>query len=145
MQKKQKKVLAFFISIPVIITLLTMMSQTTAPEDIKHPGQYIYLGYKDPEVNCARCHGKTGKGTWLSDGPDIRDAIKKRGREKVRQYILQGKGEGEDAMPGFADKLTDEEIEHILEYMTYWEKVDSLLQNRTTINRKDETHDAQRR
>ncbi len=145
LQSKHKKLLALLLLLPGTILFLTFISQTTAPEDIKHPGQYIYLGYKDPDVGCARCHGKTGRGSWLSDGPDIRDSIRKKGQDKVREYILHGKGEGDDAMPGFADKLTEEEVEQILEYITYWEKIDSLVQARKPTNGMQEDKNAQRR
>lgn len=94
------------------------------PPDITHPGQIIYLGYKDTYASCARCHGKDGQGGM--DGPEIRDAMIKFGREKVRKFILEGKGTGDDAMPGFRKELTDQEVEQILDFLETWVQPDSL-------------------
>ena len=94
------------------------------PEDITDPGQLIFLGYKDKYTSCARCHGKEGRGGW--NKPSIRNSIAKHGRAKVRQFIIEGKGTGDDTMPALQGYLTPEEIEQVLDYITYWGEKDSL-------------------
>lgn len=112
----------YFIYFAVIIGIAACKSGP--PPDITDPGQIIYLGYKDTYASCARCHGKEGQGN--DKLPEIKNAIRKLGREKVRSVILKGKGIGDDAMPGFADDFAPREVEQILDFLTRWPVLDSL-------------------
>jgi len=114
-----------FLFVVLLLLLVLAACDSGPPPDMNNPGQLIFLGYKDKYTSCARCHGKEGKGGW--NKPSIRDAIAKHGRAKVRQFILQGKGTGDDAMPALQGYLTPEEVEQVLDYITTWGKADSLL------------------
>ncbi len=124
LKKNPKKLLVILLALLGVPLLLTYLSRPSVPANVHHPGQIIYLGFKDPKAGCARCHGKDGRGG--KEGPDLRGSIAKHGEKKVRQYILEGKGTGDDAMPGFADRLTKEDVDALIEYLTLWEAVDSL-------------------
>jgi cytochrome c551 len=61
--------------------------------------------------NCAICHGRNGSGTpaWRAKGqPDLSTADwqKSRSDEQIAERIKLGKGK----MPGFAKKLSEEEV-----------------------------------
>lgn len=58
--------------------------------------------------NCAGCHGEDGSGGF---GPDLREEDNVEGvAERIRQ--------GGDKMPAFGDKLSDDEIQALAEYVT---------------------------
>ncbi|RME01567.1 MAG: thioredoxin-dependent thiol peroxidase [Calditrichaeota bacterium] len=122
---KLKFISNFYKALMAMVCLLAFACSSKPPENIKHPGQLIYLGYKDTYASCARCHGKEGQGG--SKAPAIRNCIKKLGPEKVRDYILNGKGlDKKDAMPGFADDLTPEDVDQLIDFLTLWAQPDSL-------------------
>lgn len=87
------------------------------PRDRSGPG--LYAGY------CARCHGEPGEGpkrrsrtyphTDLRASPMVRSGD----REAIRRRIAEGHG----PMPGFARRLTPEELDRL---------VDFILRNRKT-------------
>jgi mono/diheme cytochrome c family protein len=77
----------------------------TPTDPVLAEGQQVYTR------NCARCHGTAGQGgvgprladRVTGDFPDIADQ---------EQFIADGKG----SMPGFADRLTPEQIEAVARY-----------------------------
>ncbi len=103
-----------------IVTLLGCAAEP--PKDVTDPGQLTYLGFVNREVNCSRCHGAEGTGGMF--GPKINDIMRRKSRAYVRDVILHGKGEDDDAMPGFAQQLTPEQVEQVLDFLATW--VDSL-------------------
>lgn len=53
-------------------------------------------------------------------GPEIRDAVQKRGVERVRDIIENGKGAGDKKMPDFAGELTPAQIEQVIRFLQTW-------------------------
>jgi len=107
----------FFLS---IVTWLGCAAEP--PKDITDPGQLTYLGFVNREVNCSRCHGPEGSGGMF--GPKIHDVMRRKSRDYVRDVILYGKGEDNDGMPPFAQHLTAEQVEQVINFLATW--VDSL-------------------
>ncbi len=85
------------------------------PPDMHDPGQLIFFGYADKDVNCSRCHGFEGQGS--DDGPDLRRVFVKYSEEKVAAVILNGKGEGPDAMPSFGSQLSPEDVSNVVRFL----------------------------
>lgn len=83
-----------------------------------NPGALIYYGYVNKDAQCSRCHGDEGQGGMF--GPQIRDAVAKRGGERVRDIIANGKGEGDKRMPDFASELTPVQIEQVIHFLQTW-------------------------
>ncbi len=111
-----------FQPVTLFLTIVTLLGcAAEPPEEITDPGQLTYLGFVHREVNCSRCHGPEGTGGMF--GPKIHDILRRKSRAYVRDVILHGKGE-EDAMPGFAQQLTPEQVEQIIDFLATW--VDSL-------------------
>lgn len=107
--------------------VLLASCKPSPPTGMNDPGQLIYLGYKDTFVSCKRCHNDEGEGSL--QGPDIRDAIKELGRDKVSELIVMGKksDDYEEDMPAFGEDLSGEEIEFVLDFITHWGKQDSVV------------------
>ncbi|MFQ5706837.1 MAG: c-type cytochrome [bacterium] len=85
------------------------------PADITDPGQLLYLGYGNKEVNCARCHGPEGQGGMQA--PDIRNVFSKYDDDTVLDIIELGKGEGSKKMPPYEGKITEEELQELLRFL----------------------------
>jgi len=88
------------------------------PPGMTDPGALIYYGYVNQDAQCSRCHGDEGQGGMF--GPKIRDAVKKRSVERVRDIIENGKGEGDKKMPDFAGELTPAQIEQVIRFLQTW-------------------------
>jgi mono/diheme cytochrome c family protein len=71
-------------------------------------------------LNCARCHGKDGKGAEVRERfaeiPNFRDESwqEERSDAEFRASIVDGKG---THMPGFGVQLTDEQIRSLVDYV----------------------------
>lgn len=112
-----------FLLVPLFLPIVTLLGcAAEPPKDVTDPGQLTYLGFVNREVNCSRCHGAEGTGGMF--GPKINDIMRRKSRAYVRDVILHGKGEDDDAMPGFAQQLTPEQVEQVLDFLATW--VDSL-------------------
>lgn len=75
--------------------------------------------------NCKQCHGVLGEPTKTAKAkyaeiPNFQDPefFKKHTHEEMIEVITKGKGE----MKGFADKLTKEEIQAVMEYLHTFRK-----------------------
>jgi len=76
------------------------------------------------EAYCAECHGPLGEGHAIPSAPAL-DASEHAWHHpdwQLQQFIRDGKFSfGPVAMPTFRDKLTDEQIDHVLAYLkTLW-------------------------
>ncbi len=90
------------------------------PGHIKDPGHLVYLGFgSNREVQCSRCHGEEGTGGML--GPKLRGIAQRKGESYVRETIRNGKGEGDNKMPAFAQDLTEEQIEQVIRFLSTWQ------------------------
>jgi mono/diheme cytochrome c family protein len=106
---------------PFLFSFCLLLFSSCAPKPPAHitdPGQLIYLGYTNKEANCSRCHGEEGQGGMT--GPKIRGVLQKKGPDHVRETIRNGKGEGDDRMPGLGEQLNGEQIEQVVRFLATW-------------------------
>ena len=113
----------------LLVSPLLAACQSQPPADITDPGQLIFLGYAKKEVNCSRCHGAEGQGG--TDAPEIRGVSDKYDENTILGIIELGKGEGEDAMPGFEGQLTESEIRALLKFLTTLKPLPSETESST--------------
>ncbi len=100
----------------LLFLLLAFLScEVKPPPDITDPGQLLFLGYTRQEVNCTRCHAPDGQGG--QQAPDIRKVFEKYEAEKIVRIVMEGKGLGNDAMPGFAEHLSREEVDFLVNFL----------------------------
>ena len=107
--------------------LFFLACEAEPPAHVKDPGQLIFLGFgKDREVQCSRCHGEEGTGGMF--GPRLRGVVQRKGADRVREVIRQGViEEGEEEMPPFGEKLSKEEMEQVVRFLSTWK--DSVEQS----------------
>lgn len=63
------------------------------------------------QKNCAKCHGKTAEGRHFGGPSLVSDKTRTASSEELREIIGNGKGH----MPKFADKLSAEDINRLVE------------------------------
>ncbi len=102
----------FFI---VLFCMSVLSCEQAPPPDVTDPGQRLFLGFTKKDVNCSRCHAPDGMGS--DDGSDLTKVLKKYDEERTSEIIEEGKGLGEDAMPPFIDKLTEDEIDFLIDFI----------------------------
>lgn len=92
---------------------------------VEADAESLQLGKMLYNKNCASCHGKKG----LGDGPKSRMLDTFSGDFSGEYYQNQTDGEqfyktkeGRDEMPGYAAKMTDEDIWHSVNYMRTFKK-----------------------
>ncbi len=108
-------------SVAFLLLIFFFACEAKPPPGMTDPGELTYYGFRSKKANCARCHGRDGSGSY--DGPDIRGAVEEFGRERVRDFILNGKdADEEDGMPALRDELTDEEVEKVITFIARWPK-----------------------
>jgi len=80
-----------------------------APKDRTAPG--LYAGY------CARCHGDDGRGDprKRQDNPGLDLTVSEAVRQGQPQQVRQRIAEGHGSMPAFAEELTAEELDALVE------------------------------
>ncbi len=84
--------------------------------------------------HCVQCHGPGGRGSL---GPELQTVLRRYGwtgaddgslaaaRAAVREVILAGRAEaGRAPMPAFAGRLTEDELEALLDHLTTIQRVD---------------------
>lgn len=99
----------------VIYCLSALSCEKTPPPDVTDPGQRLFLGFTKKDINCFRCHAQDAKGS--DDGPNLTKVLKKYDEDRIAKIIEEGKGLGDDAMPPFIDKLTEEEIDLLIGFI----------------------------
>lgn len=86
-------------------------------------GERVYL------TNCAVCHGNGGEGKpgWQQPGPDgllLPPPLDNNGRawrlssSQMNQFIRQGSPHGRSKMPAWQGKLSDQEIDEVVTWIT---------------------------
>ncbi len=103
----------------LITASLALAASTTFADDAK----------VNWEKHCQKCHGADGKGQTamgkklkLKDYTDakVQDSFKD---EEAIKLTKEGKKEGDkNLMPGFADKLSDQEIKDLVAYIRKFKK-----------------------
>ena len=61
--------------------------------------------------NCAKCHGKTAEGRHFGGPPLVSDKVSAASADDLRTIITNGQGR----MPKYANNLTPEEIDRLVE------------------------------
>jgi mono/diheme cytochrome c family protein len=98
-----------------LVLLFLVGCKNEPPPYITDPGQLLYLGYTKEGVNCGRCHGPEGQGGMQA--PDIRSIFTKYDEDKIVEIIELGKGQGSNAMPPFEDKINEEELTALMDFL----------------------------
>ena len=81
-------------------------------------GKEIYEGKVNPEVNCARCHGNDGKPTKLGKGAlDLSDSAASKKHSDARWFWRLSEKKSGSKMPGFKDKLSEEQRWQVIAYL----------------------------
>jgi len=102
-------------SMRTIVTVIAVLAATTVCVLAQPNGEEIYM------EKCKKCHGEAGEGNpkaleKLCKGLEIEklklDPIAEQSDEDVKKMIVEGK----DKMPGYAEKLTAEEIDAVVAY-----------------------------
>ncbi|MCG3119256.1 MAG: hypothetical protein ALAOOOJD_01615 [bacterium] len=102
----------------IFLSFFLFACESGPPPEMTAPGALIYYGFVNQDAQCSRCHGDDGQGGMF--GPQIRDAVAKRGITRVRDIIANGKGEGDKRMPDFAEELTPAQIEQVIHFLQTW-------------------------
>jgi mono/diheme cytochrome c family protein len=111
--KTIRPVIMLFVPLFLLWSLFSCVSPvdvpTTAAASMTAAGSALYAS------KCVICHAKNGAGTpaWRAKGqPDLSDSEwqKTHSDEQIATRIREGKGK----MPGFAKKLSDEEIKALV-------------------------------
>lgn len=98
----------FLVGVVVVgCSLGSQLAQST----ISHPGQSLFNGYANPEVDCYRCHGGDGLGTLR--GPDLSKKVPAMSDEAILKVV----NEGAFGMPDFGEVLTQEQNQEILAWL----------------------------
>jgi len=126
-----------FMRVPATIICFAFLSfylfccSSGPPPEMTDPGALIYYGYVNQDAQCSRCHGDEGQGGMF--GPEIRNIVEKRGVERVRDIIANGKGEGDKKMPDFAQQLTPAQIAQVMRFLQTW-NITTRADSATTTN-----------
>ena len=81
-------------------------------------GKEIYEGKLKPEVNCAKCHGNDGKPTRLGKGaPDLSNLAEDSKQSDSHWFWRISEKKSGTTMPGYKDKLTEEQRWHVIAYL----------------------------
>lgn len=96
--------------LPLAAALLlgTVLWSGCAPRDRSAPG--LYRAY------CARCHGPAGEGTprALRASPKANLAASEKARQGDRRFLHERIAKGYGIMPGYAKRLTSQEIDSLV-------------------------------
>ena len=92
--------------------IVLILAMTFAPVVFAADGAAVY------KAKCATCHGADGKGlTPMGKKMNLRDLgspdVQKQTDKELHDWTAVGKGK----MPGYKDKLTDEEIKALVAHM----------------------------
>ena len=138
MKKVMKSVLGLAIAGVMMTALLSMDIPQDEPKPWPVPAEYknmenpveadsenLMIGRMLYKKHCASCHGRKG----LGDGPKARNLDTFSGDFSGDYYQDQTDGEhfyktkfGRDEMPGYENKLSDEDIWTIVNYMRTFKK-----------------------
>jgi len=86
------------------LALLSCAGKQTPRDQITDPGELIFNGLVVAEVECYKCHGGDGLGTWRGD--NLAEGVPKMTEAAITRTILEGPG----LMPSFKGKLDDAQL-----------------------------------
>jgi len=82
-----------------------------AKDGIAHPGQVLFNGHANAEVDCFRCHNGNGRGSGR--GPDLAPEVAKLPDAAILEIIAKGAA----FMPAYGDRTSEEERRQILGWL----------------------------
>jgi mono/diheme cytochrome c family protein len=71
------------------------------------------------KTNCATCHADDGSGTALGKRLHVKDLRTKEVQEKPSSELAQTIGAGKDNMPAFGNRLDDDQIQKLVDYIRH--------------------------
>lgn len=78
----------------------------------------VYQGWKYFQVYCARCHGENARGNPLSNAADLTYSVSADGGVSPDSFrVVVRQGSANKDMKGFADLLSDEQIQQLHAYL----------------------------
>ncbi len=86
-------------------------------ESIIEEGGHIYLGKQAANVNCSKCHGKTGRPT-KSRARDLSNSDSMKNLSDSHLFWRISEGVPYSTMRGFKDKLSEEEIWKVIAFVS---------------------------
>jgi len=121
--------------ITLSVALLAGCGEDAKPPEVQGKGlrQYdknmLMRGERVFQTNCAVCHGSGGEGKpgWQQPGPDgllLPPPLDNNGRawrlssSQMKQFIRQGSPHGRSNMPAWQGKLSDQEIDEVVTWIT---------------------------
>jgi len=105
--KSSKGVFRFLIA-GALLALFGACAGKQIPQDrITDPGQMLFDGHTVAGIDCYRCHGGDGSGTWR--GPNL---LARMG-DLTDQAIAKAINEGPGLMPSYQGRLDDTQIAQI--------------------------------
>ena len=121
--------------ITLSVALLAGCGEGAKPPEVQGKGlrQYdknmLVRGERVFQTNCAVCHGSGGEGKpgWQQPGPDgllLPPPLDNNGRawrlssSQMKQFIRQGSPHGRSNMPAWQGKLSDQEIDEVVTWIT---------------------------
>lgn len=104
-------------SIPQAYSEAHMPDGWWADQDVIEEGKRIYLGLKKTNVNCAQCHGKTGKPV-RGGAKDFRNTSAMREYSDSQLLWRIAEGVPMSQMQGYKNKLTEDEIWKVIAFVS---------------------------
>jgi mono/diheme cytochrome c family protein len=100
------------VAFPLVFGIAAMRfivaAQSPATDD---PAASLY------KLNCATCHGDDGAGSTLGLRMNVKDLRSKEVQDKTSTELEQAIRNGSDKMPAFKNRLNDNQIQKLVEYI----------------------------
>ncbi|WP_409270624.1 c-type cytochrome [Neobacillus sp. SCS-31] len=115
---KKKLLIGFYI----LIVIIGVAVFITANGFNGKNAEAVQAGEKVYKLNCAICHGETGKGEGAKAGTSINSQIflSSASDEDLSNYIKYGRPEA--AMPAYGPRLSEEELKNVVAFIRNWHK-----------------------
>ncbi len=91
--------------------LFACAGKQTPKDSISDPGQMLFNGQTVSTIDCYKCHGGDGSGTWK--GPNLGERVPKLSDQAIAKVILEGPG----MMPSYQGKIDDQQIAQITAWL----------------------------
>lgn len=115
---KKKLLICFYILIAVIGVAIFITTNGFKGKNY----EAVQAGEKVYKLQCAICHGETGKGEGAKAGTSINSQIflSSASDEDLMNYIVHGRPEA--AMPAYGPRLSEEELKNVVAFIRNWQK-----------------------
>ncbi|WP_316569643.1 c-type cytochrome [Neobacillus sp. YIM B06451] len=115
---KKKLLIGFYILIVMIGVTVVIAANGFKGKN----AEAVQAGEKVYKLNCAICHGETGKGEGAKVGTAINSQVflSSSSDEDLTNYIEYGRPEA--AMPAYGPRLSKEELKNVVAFIRNWQK-----------------------